>query len=110
MKMLLLTEKSRRRSLFQAEARVSSRNHAQEETTQEENGLGKERDLASGIALDKYSFFDSNLLCLIASSDETENNTGHSQLVARYCLRLAATRATRVFAVIDFFGLSPRLT
>lgn len=41
------------------------------------------------IALEKYSFFDSNLLCLIASSEENENATGHSQLVAKYSLFLA---------------------
>lgn len=40
-------------------------------------------------ALDNYSFFDSNLLCLIASSDDNENTTGHSQLVAKYSLLLA---------------------
>ena len=47
------------------------------------------------MALDSYSFFDSNLLCLIASSDDNENTIGHSQLVAKYSLFLAGELGIR---------------
>ena len=89
MKILPNMKKNGKQSLFREEDRLSPGNHAHERTTLVEDSLGDQMGVPPDALLDNYSFFDSNLLCLIASSDDNENTTGHSQLVAKYSLRIA---------------------
>jgi putative nucleotidyltransferase with HDIG domain len=56
--------------------------------TSKDKGLNKVQK-PQEVALENHSFFDSNLLCLIGSTEDSENTVGHSQRVAKYTLLLA---------------------
>lgn len=88
MKILSNVKKNGKQILSREKNRFFSGNYGQESTALVKDELLEKMNLPQPAELDKYSFFDSNLLCLIASSDDNENTTGHSQLVAKYSLHL----------------------